>query len=83
MALVQSIYCRILHGRYATYSITHSFFHSRLKTLPFLQILPTAAFPFPLRTDCMDSPDCLLLLLSISVFKYSFTLFSCWFREIV
>jgi len=34
----------------------------------FLQILPTAAFLFFFRTDYMNSPDCLLLLLSISVF---------------
>ena len=36
--------------------------------LPFLQILPTAAFPFLLQDWLHDSPDCLLLLLSISVF---------------
>ena len=35
--------------------------------LSFLQIFPTAAFLFFFRTDYMDSPDCLLLLLSISV----------------
>jgi len=34
--------------------------------LPFLQILPTVAFLFFL-SDSMDSPDCLLILLSISV----------------
>jgi len=36
--------------------------------LPFLQILPTVAFLFFFRTDYMDSPDCLLMLVSISVF---------------
>jgi len=42
------------------------FFIPGLK-LPFLQILPTAAFLSFFRTDYMDSPDCLLLRLSISV----------------
>ena len=44
--------------------------------LHFLQILPTAAFPFFFfRTDYLDSPDCLLLLLRISVFTLCFFLF--------
>jgi len=34
---------------YYLFSITHSLFHPRLKNLPFLQILPTAAFPFLLQ----------------------------------
>ena len=34
----------------------------------FLQILPTVAFLFFFRTDSRDSPDCLPILLSISVF---------------
>ena len=38
-------------------SITPSLFHSRLKNFPFLQILPTTAFLFFLRTDSTDSPD--------------------------
>jgi len=69
------------------YAITHALFHSTLNSynLPFLQILPTAALPI----RYMDSPDCLLLFLSIglSVF-YSlsffpvFTLFSCRFRAV-
>ena len=42
-------------------------FHSRLKTFPFLQILPTAGFFFFFRTDSTDSLDCLPILLSISV----------------
>ena len=66
--------CRILYGLYLPtviltiiwYSITHSLFHSRLKNLPFLQILPTAALPFCLNIHYMDSPDCILLFLSIS-----------------
>ena len=33
-----------------------------------LQILPTVAFLFFFRTDSMDSPDCLPILLSISLF---------------
>jgi len=34
----------------------------------FLQIIPTVAFLFFFGTDYMDSPDCLLTLLSLSVF---------------
>ena len=46
-------------------------FHSRLKTFLFLQILPTAALHFFfLNIHYMDSPDCLLLFLSISVFYF-------------
>ena len=55
------------------HSITHSLFHSRLKNLPFLQILPTAALPFFfLNIHYVDSADCLLLFLSISVFYFLF-----------
>ena len=36
--------------------------------LSFLQIRPTAAFLFFFRTDSTDSPDCISILLSISVF---------------
>ena len=54
-----------------------SLFHSRLKTyLPFLQILPTAAFLFFFRTDSTDSLDCLPIL-GISVFLlFSFSVFT-------
>jgi len=41
---------------------------------PFLQILGTVAF-FIFRTDSVDSPDCLLILLNISVFFYFFCTF--------
>ena len=41
----------------------------------FLQILPTVAFLFFFRTDYMDFTDCLLLLLSISVFYFSVLVF--------
>ena len=40
--------------------------------LPFLQILPTVAFLFFFRTGSTDSPDCSPILLSISVFTFSF-----------
>jgi len=43
-------------------SITPSVFHSRLKTSLFCKSFPP--------TDSPDSPDCLLILLSISVFFY-------------
>jgi len=57
------------------YSITHSLFLSRLKTF-LLQILPTAALPFfYLNIYYVDSLDCLLLFLSISLFYFSFFLF--------
>jgi len=51
----------------------------------FLQILPIVAFLFFFRTDYLDFTDCLLLLLSISVFYFSvflFSLFSCWFHAL-
>jgi len=51
-------------------SINPSLLHSRLKNFPFLHILPTVAFLFFFRTDSMDSPDCLPILLSISVFYF-------------
>ena len=38
--------------------------------LPFLQILPTVAILFFFRTDYTDSPDCLAILLSLSVFYF-------------
>ena len=53
---------------------------------PFLQILPTIVFLFFFRTDSTDFPDCLLILLSISVFLlFSFSvipLISCWFHAV-
>jgi len=49
----------------------HSLFHSRHKTFLFCKsLIPTQPFLFFFRTDYMDSPDCLLLLLSISVFTF-------------
>jgi len=50
------------------YSITHLLLHFRLKTFLFCKSLPPQPLLFFFRTDYMDSPDCLLLLLSISVF---------------
>ena len=53
--------------------------------LTFLQILPTLAFLFFFRTDSTDSPDCLRILLSISVFHYFFsvsTFFTFCFRVV-
>ena len=68
------------HTYYYWYSITHSLFHSRLKTFLFCKSFPPQPFLFFFRTDYIDYPDCLLLLLSISVFTFlffCFTLFSC------
>jgi len=45
-----------------------SLFHSRLKTFLFCKSFPPQSFLFFFRTDYMDSPDCLPILLSISVF---------------
>jgi len=42
------------------------------QNLSFLQILPTAAFLFFFRTDSTNSPDCLPILLSMSVFLKTF-----------
>ena len=68
--------------------MTYSLFHLPLRThfiheslsfralnLPFLQILPAVAFLFFPRTDYTDSPDCLLTLLSLSVFTFYFFCF--------
>ena len=83
--------CRILYGRYTAnirtyywYFITSHSFIPGLKP-SFLQILPIVAFLFFFRTGYLDFTDCLLLLLSISVFYFSvflFSLFSCWFRAL-
>ena len=71
--------CRILYDLYLPtviltiiwYSITHSLFHSRLKTFLFCKSFPPQYFLFFFfRTHYMDSPDCLLLFLSISVFYF-------------
>ena len=41
------------------------------KNIPFLQVLPIVAFLFFFRSDSMDSLNCLLILLSMSVFHFS------------
>jgi len=57
-----------------TLSITPSLFHSGLKASPFCKSFPRSLLVF-FRTDSTDSPDCLPILLSISVFLlYSFFL---------
>ena len=67
-------YC---HTYYYWYSITHSLSHSRLKSFLFCKSsLPSLSF-FSFRIHYMDFPDCLLLLLSISVFLlFSFSVFT-------
>jgi len=53
------------------YSITHSLFHSRLKTFLFCKSFPLQPFVFLLQDLLyIDSPDCLLLFLNISVFYF-------------
>ena len=59
------------------YSINPSLFHSRLKTFLFCESFPVhVAFLFFFGTDYMISPDCLLILLSISVYYFLVFLFS-------
>ena len=74
------------HTCYYRYSITHSLFHSRLKTFLFCKSFPLQPFLFSFRIHYMDFPDCLLLLLSIFrllLFSFSvLTLFSCPFRAV-
>ena len=55
---------RLMHSHHPS---PPSLFRSRL---PFLQIIPTITFLFFFRTDSTDSPDCLPILLSISVFHF-------------
>jgi len=64
------IYATNSHTYYYELSITHSLFHSGLKTSLFCKSFPPQPFLFFFRTDYIDSPDCLLLLLSISVFYF-------------
>jgi len=59
------IYAANSHTYYYRYSITHSLFHSRVKTFLFRKSFPPQLFLFFFGTDYMDSPNCLLLLLSI------------------
>ena len=72
---VRHTYC---HTYYYWYSITHSLFHSRLKSFLFCKSSLPAPYPFcSFRFHYMDFPDCLLLLLSISVFLlFSFSVFT-------
>jgi len=52
----------------STLIIHHPFTLSfQAQNLPFLQIFPTVAFLFFFRTDSTDFPDCLLILLRLSV----------------
>jgi len=77
--LCRAFNCRILYGHYLPTVIliiigipspTYSFILG-LITFLFLQILPTVAFPFlSSGFTTWISPDCLLLLLSISVFTF-------------
>jgi len=57
------------------YSITHSLFHSRLKTSLFCKSFPPQPFLFLFQDSPHDSPDCLLLFISISIFYVLVVLF--------
>ena len=51
------------------HSLAFPLFKTVISAFPFLQILPTIAYHFFSWTDATDSPDCLPILLSISVFS--------------
>jgi len=87
--------CRILYGLYLPtviltiiwYSITHSLFHSRLKTFLFCKSFPPQPSLFLLRDSLHGFPRlftvisehiCFIHL----VFLFFFTLFSCRFRAV-
>jgi len=69
--------CHTYHTYYYWYSITHSLFHSGLNpSFSANPPYPSLSF-FSFRFHNMDFPDCLLLLLSISVFLlFSFSVFT-------
>ena len=69
------------------YSITHSLFHSRLKSFLFCKSSPLQPFLFSFRIHYMDFPYHSLLLLAYPSFYFLvffcfFTLFSCRFRAV-
>jgi len=68
--VVQTVYCSKPHHTIQCHRLIHSLFHSRLKTFLFCKCFSSQPFLFFFRTDYMDSPDSLLLLLSISVFTF-------------
>jgi len=64
-----AIYAANSHTYSYSFSITHSLFHSRLKTFLFCKSFPPQPFYFFFRTDYM-------------IPQTSFTLFSCRFRAV-
>ena len=54
----------IAYAIFSVLFISDSLFYSRLKTFLFCKSFPPQPFLFSFGTDYMDSPDCLLLLLS-------------------
>ena len=64
-----------IHSPLSSYVIP-SLFHSRLKTFLFCKSFQPQPFLFFFMTDSRDSPDCLPILLSISVFYFLVFLFS-------
>ena len=65
-----SVTSSVRFHRLTTLIIHHPFTLSlQAQNFPFLQILPTIAYLFFSWTDSTDSPDCLPILLSISVFS--------------
>jgi len=67
---------------YYQFSITHSLFHSRLKTFLFCKSFPLQPFFFFFRTDYMDSPDFTVTSerTRFRFLVFRFTLFNCCFR---
>ena len=75
-SILYNLYAATIHTYYYHYySITPHTFTPGLKP-SFLQILPTVAFLFIFGTDCMFSPYCLQILLSVSVYYFLVFLFS-------
>jgi len=72
----------LINYYYHRYSITHSL-SFQAQNLPFLQILPTAAFPFLLQDSLRGFRLFTVTSQNIPSFTFSvFTLFSCRFRAV-
>ena len=70
-SLVYGLYLPTVILTVVWYSVTHSLFLSRLKTFLLYNSFPLQPFrSFYLNIYYMDSPDCLLLFLGISVFYF-------------
>jgi len=67
------------------FSITHSLFHSWLKTFFFCKSFPPQSFFFFFRSDYMDSPQTFAVTserIRFYFLVFLFYTFSCWFRAL-